>query len=551
MWAEDSKLNVVVHPQGAENFSCKYKINNHSSFIGVENVNIAIKMFSQKSPAHKFMDYRLCRFATWHEAMHVKHTPAILMDRVMCDDTIKNTAFNLMEDYRIEGIGLDTYPGYIEERDLAYLGLMRLMKDEVKDMTDAVILFKHIALKARYGNHELVPSLPAKYSLGYSKEINDIIDRMQVMYTHDDCIDLSRDLSALIGKMAKELGDNILEDYDGNVSFRDRWKMDGWKMMSGTSGHCESFCDNGNKDSMSSATKDKVEGVLKEHQAPESIVEEYSLSEKLKSDGDDIDDNGEMTRLIGERKMEVLRPDNGIRQFLEYRAKAITLTRSLTTKVRLTKKEYKEKLNGEGDEIDTDSFIQSESNFYISDDRLKPINDILILLDMSGSTRSFEEHYNPTAVAMCETLSSLGLRYGVYGFNESKGSFATLYVYKTKTEPYNNTVKARLGAIQHQGMTPMQSAFSTLKAVEKDYKTAIIFTDGDTSQDIAKTKQALSKLNMRKYVIGYSEEGLKDGMKNGIKAIMPDGSRFNFEVITDPTHLPRAVMSIVARDKRT
>ena len=71
----------------------------------------------------------------------------------------------------------------------------------------------------------------------------------------------------------------------------------------------------------------------------------------------------------------------------------------------------------QGDELDTEAYIDSQNKPFLSDFKISIRTKVVILLDHSSSIEDIELKYKQATVALCEALSYLGIDFAVYAFS--------------------------------------------------------------------------------------------------------------------------------------
>ena len=147
----------------------------------------------------------------------------------------------------------------------------------------------------------------------------------------------------------------------------------------------------------------------------------------------------------------------------------------------------------EGNDIDIDALIESLADRKAGQNASERVfirlardeRDIAVyfLVDMSHSTEGWVgKVIKETLVLLCESLQVLGDRYGIYGFSGMKRLRCQLYPVKRIQEPYNETVRQRIGSIAPKEYTRMAPAIRHMthlfQDVEAKIRLLILLTDG-------------------------------------------------------------------------
>ncbi|MDO5675357.1 MAG: VWA domain-containing protein [bacterium] len=147
----------------------------------------------------------------------------------------------------------------------------------------------------------------------------------------------------------------------------------------------------------------------------------------------------------------------------------------------------------EGNDIDVDALVESLADTLAgrsASERLfvrllRDERDIAVyfLVDMSNSTEGWVgKVIKETLVVLCEALQVLNDRYGIYGFSGMRRLRCELFPVKRMHEPYNDTVRRRIGAIGPREYTRMAPAIRHMtrlfKEVEAKIRLLVLLTDG-------------------------------------------------------------------------
>lgn len=147
----------------------------------------------------------------------------------------------------------------------------------------------------------------------------------------------------------------------------------------------------------------------------------------------------------------------------------------------------------EGEDIDLDAVVESLADSragLAASDRLfvrlqRDQRDIavLFLIDMSNSTQGWVgQTIKESLVLLCEALTVVGDRYGIYGFSGMRRLRSEFFHLKGLDEPYDDAVRQRIGSIAPREYTRMgpalRHATSLLRRVEARTRLLITLSDG-------------------------------------------------------------------------
>ena len=114
-------------------------------------------------------------------------------------------------------------------------------------------------------------------------------------------------------------------------------------------------------------------------------------------------------------------PDNNI-DIDESKIYDYNLINKVKTALKEWKSGWKENYDYQGEELEVEHYIERHQKVFINDKKISINVKISILLDLSSSIEDNEIEYKKSAVALCEGLEYLGIKFSVYAFNtESRG----------------------------------------------------------------------------------------------------------------------------------
>ena len=146
-----------------------------------------------------------------------------------------------------------------------------------------------------------------------------------------------------------------------------------------------------------------------------------------------------------------------------------------------------------GDDIDIDNLISAftdaasglEMSQHVFTKIRKIDRDVIVifLVDMSGSTKGWiNRAERESLILLCETLETLGDRYGIYGFSGMTRTKCEIYPIKTIKDSYDDKVKHMISGISAKDYTRMGVAIRyanrLLSKVEAKTRLLITLSDG-------------------------------------------------------------------------
>ncbi|MDP1524528.1 MAG: VWA domain-containing protein [Rhodocyclaceae bacterium] len=147
----------------------------------------------------------------------------------------------------------------------------------------------------------------------------------------------------------------------------------------------------------------------------------------------------------------------------------------------------------EGEEIDLDALVEAvndrrsgaEPSARLFSRRVRNDRSLaaMFMVDMSGSTKGWiNDAERESLVMLCEALEKLGDRYAIYGFSGWTRTRCDIYRIKRFAEPYSETVRGRIDAIEAKDYTRMGVAIRHLSKLLAEqparHKLLVTLSDG-------------------------------------------------------------------------
>jgi len=217
----------------------------------------------------------------------------------------------------------------------------------------------------------------------------------------------------------------------------------------------------------------------------------------------------------------------------------------------------------DGDEIDLDALVEAvndrksgaEPSPRLFCRRVRNDRSLaaMFMIDMSGSTKGWVNDAEREALVMlCEALEKLGDSYAIYGFSGWTRTRCDIYRIKSFADAYDDTVRARIGAIEAKDYTRMGVAIRHLTYLLAQqparHKLLVTLSDGrpdDFGDDyrsnygIEDTRRALQEAReqgIRSYCVTIDRKGA-----DYLRHMMGPAS---YTVLDDVTKLPLKVADI-------
>ncbi len=256
--------------------------------------------------------------------------------------------------------------------------------------------------------------------------------------------------------------------------------------------------------------------------SPEEIIHQIEKIARLKNKGIEIgklekdieqgkDIKEEFKVLVKESKkndnkgyesienLSITIPDNNL-DIDENKIYDYNLINKVKTALKEWKSGWKEKYDYQGEELEIEHYIEKQPKVFINDKKISINAKISILLDLSSSIEDNEIEYKKAAVALCEGLEYLGIKFSVYAFNTESRSIKC-WIVKPQNVRWGSIYAKRLMKIKPLGGTPLAEVYGILQPVINSFKPDIFvtLTDGEPSDMDA----------VRKTVLSYKRSGIR------------------------------------------
>jgi len=468
--------------------------------------------------------YRLWRSSLWHESMHNKYPPPAVPKKFVFQSVLKQV-LNVIEDVRIEFLGLKEYPGMKRELQLKRAVFYHFLKPPANLFETYAQLMLFRAVKG----------------LGFRSLPKEVVEA--VRYTWRglkqgiDTLHMARRVCEILGLKPDEL-----------ISVPDFWKVDkdrcvskievkrvvvAWLEDKKRTEHQLKKCQKSEevkpeevkksegqkpgqevgRESSRETEQTEQEDTETSKQSSEELEEFFEESPEEKSESTDIGKTAEEILTPSEEiKQEldlIIQENERITQIREKAAGAVVgeqirlpskldvneepyydhdLILHLKAQLRKLRKGWKE-ISSYAGEFDVDSYVARYSKVFVDEERLKIGGfKVLILLDHSGSIGSYQTEYKKACIALAEALSTLNIPFAMYAFAQSeyfRGN-VDIFLIKSFEEKWTRMNAKRLAQIKAVGGTPLATVYEKLEPIVVKGKSVgrgrlyfITLTDGD------------------------------------------------------------------------
>ncbi|MGN6346200.1 MAG: VWA domain-containing protein [Candidatus Nitrosocosmicus sp.] len=439
-----------------------------------------------------FQKYRQWRTLLWYESMRLKYS-----FKIYDTDIAFGYIFNIIETKRVEILGLNEWRGMINEVIFyeALTGNNKPMLNSLHGKTKIIEAFSQFFLTGFIkgeifgGENERIQKASE-----YAKEmIKDYIknykksdkNKNKVNYSFGDPATDQKWLENETRQVIKILQIDSLMSIPPIPLMMPKSKF-------GISMTREEILDQIEK-IVKLKTKDiEIEKVKKDIEQGKEIRDEFKVivKESKKSDNKGYETIENLAITI---------PDNDL-DVDESKIYDYNLINKVKTALKEWKSGWKENYDDQGEELEVENYIERHQKVFINDKKVSINIKISILLDLSSSIEDNEIEYKKAAVALCEGLEYLGIKFSVYAFNTESRSIKC-WIIKPQGVRWGSIYAKRLMKVKPLGGTPLAEVYGILQPTISSFKPDIFvtLTDGEPSDMNA----------VRKTVLAYKRYGIK------------------------------------------
>lgn len=417
----------------------------------------------------EFQRYRQWRVSLWYESMRIRHTSKVKVSR---QDHAYGFILNSIETKRIEILGLRGWQG----------------------MTNEIIFYESMSwlskplLNTIYGRHKLIEAFSQYFLTGYIKgELfgNEFDKVREATKFANECIREALD---------KRLGTDWI--YDKVREIVKILQIDPLLSIPLTTPRSSIGMAMNKLDLFK-----QLERIIKS----KLVNKEFDKAIKEIIEGKDV--VKEFETLVKESKKSETKGYDSLENFdisipnrmdiNESEIYDIELIQKIKSAFRDWKTGWVELHQEQGDELDTEAYIDSQTKPFLSDFKLSIRTKVVILLDHSSSIEEIELKYKQATVALCEALSYLGIDFAVYAFS-TEAKKVKCWLVKPPKIPWSVLNARRLAQIRASGGTPLAEIYTILLPFIKSFKPEIMITltDGEPSNYDAVKEMVLTYRNL-------------------------------------------------------
>lgn len=458
--------------------------------------------------------WRLFRYLTFHEALHLLYTK----DVKWIKDHVTEAVFNILEDCRIEKLGIREYKGYQGEK-LYATAYGYLQRPKVRGLHTRE-QFLEALLQLSYAGR--VKGHLAPWDKRY-RALREFASKTKALETFEEVVEL-----------AKEVSTYLQGEYGPAKVINWNW----------------SWLNPEREDEFHGSEILKVAEAIAGKRIPRSIAtstlnirREY---EKIRSEGEAELGNGLRERV------RVVVPEEK-RDYWSLMDGTQVLQRIMKSRLQRWRIGWEERLDEAGDELDVEELIAGklrDRRVFYDEEKLTSRSKILILLDLSTSISSQLQRYKQATGVICEVLNSLGARFAVYGYyrDEFDKDGSVLLKVKDINQGWSEPCRRRLASLQASGSTPTGTVLLAAQRymAKNDIGRVVLITDGlpePACIEVPLTLRAVRELKKfsKVYFLGIADFSTLRAMRHSIERFRPN----RCEVIFDLNQLPKVFFRLL------
>jgi len=445
-----------------------------------------------------FQKYRQWRTLLWYESMRMRFS-----FKIYDTDIAFGYIFNILETKRVEILGLDEWKGMI--REIIYYealsGNNKPLLNSLHGKAKVIEAFSQFFLTGFikgeiYGGESERVLKASEYAKNFIKEYVSNYENNKKHYNPTE------DQKLLEGEARQII--KILQ-IDSLMSMPPIPIIMPKNMIGLSISHEEMI--NQIEKVLKLKTKEiELEKANKEIEQGKDIKEEFKVlvKESRKNDNKGYETTENLSIAIPDNDMEID----------ENRIYDLDLINRVKTALKEWKTGWKEKYDYQGEETEIENYIEKQPKVFINDKKISINFKISILLDLSSSIEDNEIEYKKAAVALCEGLDYLGVKFSIYAFNTVSRAIKC-WVIKPQNVKWGSIYAKRLMQIKPLGGTPLAEVYKILQPTINSFKPDVFvtLTDGEPSDMDA---VRLTVLSYKRYGIKMIAIGLGSDINDAI-----------------------------------
>lgn len=492
-------------------------------------------------PLQGFDKYRIYRNGVWHEASHARYTP----DEIFNLSGLEFNVANIVEDRRIEDLGVGEWPGYLPERlhSNAYGYAMRPdvgdLWSQAETYTGDPSLKYELKRAARYEaflqrfivgkikgadkiskeERERIEEV-AREAEGelrrmrkFSDDHSKVFDRLRILV---DKIITKLELRGFTPAPPKTASGPDGRGGDWEDTFTEEYTRQQGAKPEDVEEGMEEFFDEAEKEAEAKEKTGKKEGAPsgegegEEEEEEEEEIPKFSSEaiKKAREGSDQVEkeyeqaqagDVDELTPLFLPVASTVPPETFRDKKFID----------KMNTALREWRTGRKEVVGERGARLSVPHYIRHKEEPFVT--RIKKSargRKILVIADFSGSMRPREDDYKRALISSLEVLDGIGSKTALFGFGGEVNDMYSQFLFKVKRfeeprwRPDHSAKTAALGA--NYPSTPTGAAYEALADYVKRHRpdVTVTITDGEPS-DPEGTTEAVRKLKQHTRMVAF------------------------------------------------
>jgi len=457
-------------------------------------------------PVGGFDKYRIYREGVWHETCHIKNTPE---DLYKWSTDIERDVANIIEDRRIEDIGVEEWPGYLPERIYmqAYASALRpdVSTQYNKNMPPDAIVNQY-ARREAFLQRLLIGKTRGELQKAEQERVEEIAKNVEdglAKLKGENPQVVTRGIQNMVREAVAKLGlidrpkppsqweDSYTEEYakqQGKQQASRKVKADIEKFIKEKGDQAKKEKrEDGDNTPATEATKQDVD---RARSGSEQVQAEWEKIQKKQA----VD-----TDLIGWNPTSSVSPPELFRD-----QRFIT---SMNIQLKDWKTGYKTVVGESGARLSIPDYIRHQDTPFAT--QLKQSvkgRKMLVLADFSGSMRPKEEDYKRALVSSMEILGSIGSNIALFGFGGDPAVGDVFFNVKRFEEPkWTQSHSAKLSAIEATfDSTPTAAAYQALEKYVQRHRPDVMITVTDGQPDRPdQTKEMVSRLKRSTRMVAF------------------------------------------------
>jgi hypothetical protein len=441
-----------------------------------------------------FQKYRQWRTRLWYEAMRLKFS-----FKIYDTDIVFGHIFNILETKRVEILGLEEWGGMIKE-----IIFYEALSGNNKPL-----------LNSLHGKTKIIEAFSQFFLTGFIKGEIYGGENERILKASEYAKGLIREYIKEYEKKGRRLNPNPDQKWleNGTRQIIKILQLDSLmsippipiimpKNKVGLSTTDEEGLSNQIEKIVKLKDKEKeLDKVKKEIAQGKDIKEEFNslIKESKKNDIKGYGSTENLSITLPDDNMEI--DENKIYDY--------NLINKTKTALKEWKSGWRERYDYQGEELELENYIERQSKVFTSDKKISINVKISILLDLSSSIEDNEIEYKKAAVALCEGLEYLDIKFSIYAFN-TESRVVKCWLIKPQNVTWGSIYAKRLMQVKPVGGTPLAEVYKILQPVINSFKPDIFvtLTDGEPS-DINAVRSMIStykRYGIRMIAIGLGND---------------------------------------------